>query len=132
MRRLLTLCCLAVMAVAATLDPLDDLARDFWTWRAATQPSSGDDIPRIERPAGWLPDWSRDAIAIVTIVGAGIQTTYGIAGRIFSALGDHTVNVIAIAQGSSECGISVVVAGDDVGRAVEHIHELIVAKGGGR
>ncbi len=76
--------------------------------------------------------WSRDAIAIVTIVGAGIQTTYGIAGRIFSALGDHTVNVIAIAQGSSECGISVVVAGEDVGRAVEHIHELIVAKGGGR
>ena len=76
--------------------------------------------------------WSRDAIAIVTIVGAGIQTTYGIAGRIFSALGDHTVNVIAIAQGSSECGISVVVAGEDVGRAVEHVHELIVARGGGR
>ena len=76
--------------------------------------------------------WSRDAIAIVTIVGAGIQTTHGIAGRIFSALGDHTVNVIAIAQGSSECGISVVVAGDDVGRAVEHVHELIVSNGGRR
>jgi len=76
--------------------------------------------------------WSRDAIAIVTIVGAGIQTTHGIAGRIFSALGDHTVNVIAIAQGSSECGISVVVAGEDVGRAVEHIHELIVARGEGQ
>lgn len=73
--------------------------------------------------------WSRDEIAIVTIVGAGIQTTYGIAGRIFSALGDHTVNVIAIAQGSTECGISVVVGGEDVGRAVEHVHELIVAKG---
>ncbi len=74
--------------------------------------------------------WSRDAIAIVTIVGAGIQTTYGIAGRVFSALGDNRVNVIAIAQGSTECGISVVVAGEDVGRAVEHVHELIV--GGGR
>ncbi|MBP6017303.1 MAG: aspartate kinase [Candidatus Promineofilum sp.] len=74
--------------------------------------------------------WSRDAIAIVTIVGAGIQTTYGIAGRVFSALGDNQVNVIAIAQGSTECGISVVVAGQDVGRAVEHVHELIV--GGGR
>jgi aspartokinase/homoserine dehydrogenase 1 len=73
--------------------------------------------------------WSRDAIAIVTIVGAGIQTTYGIAGRVFSALGDHQVNVIAIAQGSSECGISVVVAGEDVGRAVEHVHELIVTRG---
>lgn len=71
--------------------------------------------------------WSRDEIAIVTIVGAGLQTTYGIAGRVFSALGDHQVNVIAIAQGSTECGISVVVAGGDVGRAVEHVHELIVA-----
>ncbi|HNS40189.1 MAG TPA: aspartate kinase [Promineifilum sp.] len=74
--------------------------------------------------------WSRDEIAIVTIVGTGIQTTYGIAGRIFSALGEHSVNVIAIAQGSTECGISVVVAGEDVGRAVEHVHDLIVAKRG--
>ena len=71
--------------------------------------------------------WVRDAVAIVTIVGAGIQTTPGIAGRVFSALGDHHVNVIAIAQGSSECGISLVVAAADVGRAVAHIHELIVA-----
>jgi aspartate kinase len=73
--------------------------------------------------------WSRDEIAIVTVVGAGIQTTYGIAGRVFSALGDHRVNVIAIAQGSTECGISIVVAGGDVGRAVEHVHELIVSRG---
>jgi len=72
--------------------------------------------------------WSRDKIAIVTIVGSGIQTTYGIAGRIFSALGENQVNVIAIAQGSTEFGISIVVAGDDVGRAVEHVHNLIVAR----
>ncbi len=72
--------------------------------------------------------WSRSEIAIVTIVGAGIQTTHGIAGRVFSALGDHFVNVIAIAQGSTECGISVVVVGEDVVRAVQHVHELIVAR----
>ena len=46
----------------AAADPLDDLARDFWQWRAVHQPSSGDDIPRIERPAGWLPDWSPGSI----------------------------------------------------------------------
>ena len=51
------------IAAPASADPLDDLARDFWTWRAATQPSSGDDIPRLDRPAGWLPDWSRVAVA---------------------------------------------------------------------
>ncbi len=70
--------------------------------------------------------WPREAIAIITIVGAGIQTTPGIAGRVFSALGEHRVNVIAIAQGSSECGISVVVAAEDAGRAVGHIHDLIL------
>jgi hypothetical protein len=39
------------------------LGEEFWTWRAVTQPLGGDDIPRIERPAGWTPDWSPDAIA---------------------------------------------------------------------
>lgn len=46
----------------STYDALKQLARDFWTWRAANQPISSDDIPRIERPDGWVPDWSRDAI----------------------------------------------------------------------
>jgi len=39
-------------------DPLDDFARDFWVWRAAEQPVSSDDVNRIERPAGWVPNWS--------------------------------------------------------------------------
>ena len=42
---------------------LQALAERFWTWRAGTQPASGDDIPRIERPAGWTPDWSPAALA---------------------------------------------------------------------
>jgi len=44
-------------------DSLDDLASDFWAWRAAEQPVSSDDIPRIERPSGWVPDWSPEAVA---------------------------------------------------------------------
>jgi len=46
----------------STYDQLEQLAHDFWTWRAANQPISSDDIPRIERPDDWVPDWSRDAI----------------------------------------------------------------------
>ena len=46
-----------------TYEQLQQLAADFWTWRAANQPISSDDIPRIERPDDWVPDWSRDAIA---------------------------------------------------------------------
>ena len=42
---------------------LRGLADRFWTWRAANQPASGDDIPRIERPRDWAPDWSVTAVA---------------------------------------------------------------------
>ena len=37
---------------------LASLGDAFWTWRARTQPVAGDDIPRIERPSNWAPDWS--------------------------------------------------------------------------
>ena len=48
--------------MASTYEHLQQLAKDFWTWRAANQPISSDDIPRIERPDDWVPDWSRAAI----------------------------------------------------------------------
>src|SRR5687768_11976253 len=41
---------------------LYQLARDFWQWRAFHQPSSSDDIPRLERPKDWQPDWSLAAV----------------------------------------------------------------------
>ena len=37
---------------------LQDLSKEFFDWRAVTQPCSGDDILRIERPDGWVPDCS--------------------------------------------------------------------------
>jgi len=43
-------------------DSLRDLANDFWTWRALEQPVSSDDIPRIERPPNWSPDWSSPSV----------------------------------------------------------------------
>jgi len=53
----------ALLAVsAAAADDLDALAHDFWSWRAATQPITRDDVPRIDRPAGWAPDWSPRAV----------------------------------------------------------------------
>ena len=41
---------------------VQQLGAEFWTWRAATQPATSDDIPRIVRPQGWTPDWSADAV----------------------------------------------------------------------
>src|SRR5262249_44954471 len=42
---------------------LQQLASDFWQWRAFHQPSVSDDLPRIERPRDWDPGWSPAAIA---------------------------------------------------------------------
>jgi hypothetical protein len=56
----------ASLLATTTVQAAEDLATvgtDFWTWRAQTQPLSGDDIPRIDRPAGWVPDWSPASIA---------------------------------------------------------------------
>ncbi|MCY3834430.1 MAG: aspartate kinase [Chloroflexi bacterium] len=63
-------------------------------------------------------------IVIITVVGSGMRGTPGVAGRVFSLLGDHKVNVLAIAQGSSECSISFIVAEDDLERAVGELHNL--------
>jgi len=53
---------LAASAAPAASDALEPLAAELWRWRAAERPSSGDDIPRLARPAGWRPEWSRPAI----------------------------------------------------------------------
>ncbi len=42
---------------------LAELGAEVWQWRARQQPSMGDDIPRLPRPAGWLPDFSADEVA---------------------------------------------------------------------
>jgi uncharacterized protein (DUF885 family) len=41
---------------------LQKLSKDFFDWRGITQPVTGDDVPRIERPDGWVPDYSPEAL----------------------------------------------------------------------
>lgn len=69
--------------------------------------------------------WATDEVVIITVVGAGMRNTPGVAGRVFQALGDRGVNVIAIAQGSSEVSISMIVDAADTTVAVQTLHELI-------
>ena len=63
------------------------------------------------------------AFAIVSAVGEGMRGTPGVAARLFGALGRAKVNVIAIAQGSSELNISLVVSEQDREKAVKAIHQ---------
>ena len=61
-------------------------------------------------------------IAIVAVVGENMRGTVGMAGRTFSALGREEVNIIAIAQGSSESNISFVVASQHMSKALAAVH----------
>ena len=62
-------------------------------------------------------------IAIVAVVGENMRGTVGMAGRTFSVLGRENINIIAIAQGSSETNISFVVASQDMKRALLAVHK---------
>ncbi|MFB3057687.1 MAG: hypothetical protein ACE1ZQ_11070, partial [Ignavibacteriaceae bacterium] len=42
---------------------IQNFAKDFFNWRVITQPATGDDIPRVERPDKWIPDYSPEALA---------------------------------------------------------------------
>jgi len=64
----------------------------------------------------------RPGVATFAVVGLGMAGTPGIAARTFSALSSGGINVIAIAQGSSELNLSVVVAEKDVVRAERLVH----------
>ena len=61
----------------------------------------------------------------VAVVGAGMKGRHGISGRLFGALGDARVNVVAIAQGSSEYNITVVVKSRAMELAVRAIHDRL-------
>lgn len=69
--------------------------------------------------------WATHNVGTITVVGAGMSSTPGVAGKVFSALGSNQVNVIAIAQGSSEVSISLMVTEEEIKRAVVTLHSLI-------
>ncbi len=63
-----------------------------------------------------------DDVAIVTLVGDGMRTSRGVASRFFSALAEVNVNIVAIAQGSSERAISAVIPEDKISEAIKACH----------
>lgn len=65
---------------------------------------------------------AKEEVAVLAIVGDGMVGTHGIASRLFDSLARASVNVRAIAQGSSERNISVAVAAGDIARALRAVH----------
>ena len=61
-------------------------------------------------------------VGLLAVVGEGMQGAKGLAGRIFTAISRNDVNIMAIAQGSSELTIAIVVRRDGLERAVKAVH----------
>ena len=65
-----------------------------------------------------------DGVSVLAAVGDGMAGQPGVAARLFESLGRARVNILAIAQGSSECSISFVVSEEDLEHAVKAVHDL--------
>ncbi|EDM37065.1 bifunctional protein: aspartokinase I; homoserine dehydrogenase [Pedobacter sp. BAL39] len=68
-----------------------------------------------------------NGLAALAIVGENMKRTPGMSGKLFHALGRNGVNVRAIAQGSSEYNISVILSKADLSKAVNAVHDAFYA-----
>lgn len=67
-------------------------------------------------------------LSVLAIVGENMKRTPGMAGRLFAALGRNGINVRAIAQGSSEYNISVIIGKEDLAKALNAVHDAFFAE----
>ena len=65
-------------------------------------------------------------LALIAVVGRGMRSNRGTAGRIFSALAHANINVRMIDQGSSELNIIIGVSNDDFEQAIKAIYAIFV------
>jgi bifunctional aspartokinase / homoserine dehydrogenase 1 len=64
-----------------------------------------------------------EKLSILAVIGDNMRNTPGIAGKLFSSLGKNGINIVAVAQGSSEYNISVVIHQEDLSKALNTLHE---------
>jgi aspartate kinase len=77
----------------------------------------------LELTHGYLKPIEVDEnVGLLAVVGEGMRGASGLAGRVFTAISREQVNIIAIAQGSSELTISIVVRRDGLEKAVRAVH----------
>ena len=65
-------------------------------------------------------------LSIISVVGENMKKTRGISGKFFSAMGRNGINIIAIAQGSSELNISAVIERNELSKALNVVHDSLL------
>jgi aspartate kinase len=77
----------------------------------------------LELAHGYLQPIQIDTeVGLLAVVGEGMRGFSGVAGRIFTAISRENVNIIAIAQGSNELTIAIVVRREGLEKAVQAVH----------
>ena len=65
-------------------------------------------------------------ISLVAVIGAGILHTPGIAGKVFTSLGNNHINIKAIAQGSSELNFTAIIDRENCKKAVNVLYDAFI------
>ena len=67
-------------------------------------------------------------ISLVAVIGIGILYTPGIAGKVFTSLGDNNINILAIAQGSSELNFTAIIDRENCRKAVNVLYDAFITR----
>jgi len=78
----------------------------------------------------WFSVKIENDASLIAIIGAGMLHVPGVAGKLFNALGKHAINVRAIAQGSSELNITVIIAREDLENAIHVLYATFIGNNG--
>jgi aspartate kinase len=74
----------------------------------------------------WFRIKINNDISLVAVIGAGVLYTAGIAGKVFTTLGDNNINILAIAQGSSELNFTAIIERKDCKKAINVLYDAFI------
>jgi aspartate kinase len=74
----------------------------------------------------WFRIKINNDISLVAVIGAGVLHTPGIAGKVFTTLGDNNINILAIAQGSSELNFTAIIERKNCEKAINILYDAFI------
>ena len=76
----------------------------------------------------WFRIKINNDISLVAVIGAGILHTPGIAGKVFMTLGNNNINILAIAQGSSELNFTAIIERENCKKAINMLYDAFITQ----
>ncbi|KKN50944.1 hypothetical protein LCGC14_0627620 [marine sediment metagenome] len=76
----------------------------------------------------WFRIKINNDISLVAVIGAGILHVPGIAGKVFTTLGNNNINVLAIAQGSSELNFTAIIERENCKKAINLLYDAFITQ----